>query len=417
MASVQQLSCPNCGSPIQQFNPTSQTVICPACNSYVAVGTGDPSVLGTGTKLRQPPKPIKLGQQATIENIRCMVLGRVYYEGWDDEDRWQWTEWLLGAEDGRMFWLSYDEEDGFVFFKKLRFKAAFDPEKDYRIPLGENEHAPIRERYPARILGAEGELTWQATAGDMLKMVEAAHGGKRYSMQINSEELELHEGTVLDDATIANAFGDEKWAKQAVATQKRSGLYFFAGAAALVFACVGLTLGAAFWNSGNKVTEQTVTLNASTPSAIIPVEISNIRRPVMIDVKATGNLPLNTYAEIDVGVIDPEDVETHFLTHEFWHESGSDDEGYWEEDDYSGTGKFVPTTAGQHEIEVEVSELGGVSSVTVNVVVYRNHVMPEWLFGYGVVAGILGIVFISMSAAKTTGNAMSSIMALMDDDD
>jgi hypothetical protein len=411
MQAVQQLTCPNCGNAIKQLSPTSQTVICSACNSYIGLGTGELDVIKTGTKLPFPVKPIALGNTATIQNIPCFVLGRVVYEGWDDEDHWQWTEWLLGAQDGRMFWLSYDDEDGFVFFKKNRIRAQFDPQTSTSIPLGDNSSAWVRERYPAMIVGAEGELTWRAAAGDTLTMVEAAAGGKRYSIQVTSQELELYEGVPLDEPLVAKAFGDEKWARRSERHQQNQFLFFFAGAASLVFACVGLVLGAAFWNSGNLVASETLRLDTTMPSALIPLDITNAGRPVMVDLKLQGTLPVNTYAEIDVNVIDPEDNESAVFSREFWHETGTDSDGSWEESDYAVTGKFVPASSGPHEIEVELSELApGISGVTVKANVYKNHVHPTWFLGFGGLTAILGFGLLGLAHPEQAGNLIETLL-------
>lgn len=409
---VQQLSCPNCGAPILQLNPSSQTVVCKACNSYVAVGSGAPEVMAKGSKLKNPPKPLKLGQRGIIRDTDYFVMGRVEYQGWDDEDRWEWTEWMLGAADGRIFWLSYDDEAGFVLFQKKQIRAAFNPQKDHQIPVGDGSKFAVHERYPAKITGVEGELTWRGAAGDMLTMIEGAGGGKRYSIQVSAEELELYEGLALDEVDIARAFGDERWAKQSESKASRQLFYFFAGAASLVFACVGFVMAAIFWNSGDEINSSNFRLDANTP-IVISLDIQAIKRPIMINVDVTNEMPLNTYAEIDMAVVSPDDEEADFLTYEFWHESGSDEDGYWEEQDYSGTGKFVPLISGQHEIEVTLGEKSGVTSLPIKITIYKNHVLPTWFIGYGLLTGIAGVLLLAVGHPKATGNILS---ALADDD-
>lgn len=412
MASVKQLQCPNCGSSLSQFNPASQTIVCKSCNSYVAVGVGDPSVLGVGGKLDigLPTKPIKVGQTGTFNNVKCFVLGRVEYEGWDSEDRWRWTEWLLGAADGRMFWLSYDKEDGFVLFHKVRIKSQFNPLSDRTIPVGDKQHAVVRERYPAKIRGAEGELTWQAKAGDHLRMVEAASGGKRYSIQVSEAELELYEGAALDEHKVAEAFGDTKWMNKAKANQNRQFLMSYSGMFMLVFAVFSLILAAGFWNSGKSVHKQSVTLNRTTPTVVIPLDLQSVNRPVRIRAKLDHSLPVNTFAEIDVSITDPTDTDTEVFGSEFWYETGSDSDGPWSEHDYSGGGKFVPTTKGIHQLEITMGETSAsVTSLRVMVEVYENHVLPLWFLVYGGGCAIVGLLFMALAHPQQAGNMLSAI--------
>ncbi|MDQ7034905.1 MAG: DUF4178 domain-containing protein [Anaerolineae bacterium] len=165
---LKRLECPNCGSPIDQFNASSQALVCPTCGSTVAIGMGDAEVIEKGGgRIPRSPFPIELGDKATIAQTEYMVLGRVVYRGWDDEESWTWHEWLLGGSDGRMIWMSYDES-GFALFQKMRFRSEFNAQSDSRLDIGEGKKAYIHERYPAQILGAEGELTWRAKRGDRL---------------------------------------------------------------------------------------------------------------------------------------------------------------------------------------------------------------------------------------------------------
>ncbi|MCB9438576.1 MAG: DUF4178 domain-containing protein [Anaerolineales bacterium] len=412
MASVKQLQCPNCGSSLSQYNPTSQTIVCKSCHSYIAVGMGEPSVLTQGGKLDigLPAKPVKVGQIGIFSEVKCIVLGRVEYEGWDSEDRWRWTEWLLGAQDGRMFWLSYDKEDGFVLFHKTRIKGQFNPLSDRAIPVGDKLMAAVRERYPAKIRGAEGELTWQAKAGDQLRMVEAALGGKHYSMQVATDEIELYEGVPLDEHKVAEAFGDKKWAAKAKANQGRQFIMSYAGMFALAFAVFSLILAAAFWSSGDSMLKQTVTLDSATPAVVIPLDLQTVNRPVRISTKLEGSIPVNTYAEVDVSVTDPTDTDTDIFTNEFWYETGSDSDGPWSEKDYSGGGKFVPTTKGVHQIEVALGEKSAsVGSVKVTIEVYRNYVETIWFLIYGGLNAVIGLVLMAMAHPRQAGDLLSAI--------
>lgn len=56
------LECPNCGAPIDQFNATSQSLVCPTCGSHVSLGMDTPEILGQGSKLPPAPRPIEIGR-------------------------------------------------------------------------------------------------------------------------------------------------------------------------------------------------------------------------------------------------------------------------------------------------------------------------------------------------------------------
>lgn len=410
---LKELVCPNCGSPIQQHTPNAQTMVCTSCGSYVGMGMDGPDVLDKGRSIGRPPKPIEVGQTATFKNTSYFVLGRVAYEGWDmsdSSDRWKWTEWLLGAADGRMFWLSYDDEAGFVLFHKIRIRQAFNPHSGFSLPIKTGQSAAIKERYPARIVGAEGELTWQAKPNDQMMMVEAHGSGKQYSLQVSGSELEMYEGMALDESAVAKAFGNEKWSKQAERKQKNQELMVTSGMVLLGFGVIALILAAIAWNTGSKAATETVRLDTNNPVASIPVNFEDGSRPAVVSLKMEGSLPVNTYAEVDVSVVDPEDVELYVFSQEFWHETGYD-EGQWDESDYSGSGKFIPGLDGTHDIEVELGERSsGINSLTVEVEIKKNHMLPTWFLGFGIIGAVLGIIVIATAHPKTTGNFFEAIM-------
>src|SRR5687767_6808185 len=107
---LKELKCPHCSSPLQQRLATAQTIVCSQCHSYIGVGAEEAQELGRGRGINSAPRPIKIGDSAKLQDIDFFVMGRVLYEGWDTEDKWEWTEWLLGASTGQLMWLSHDKE-------------------------------------------------------------------------------------------------------------------------------------------------------------------------------------------------------------------------------------------------------------------------------------------------------------------
>ena len=214
---LKRLECPNCGSPINQHMPNTQTLVCPSCGSHVAIGAGDAELLNEGGRNLPPsPFPINVGDKFTLIGDEYFVMGRVIYRGWDPTDTsdyWVWNEWLLGAKSGQMLWLAYDE-NGFALYRKIRFRAQFDAKTSRTLDVENGKKAFINERYPAQIIGAEGELTWRATRGEQLWIAEGAGFGKKYSIQQTENELEVHEGKAIEEVELAEAMGNEKWASE-----------------------------------------------------------------------------------------------------------------------------------------------------------------------------------------------------------
>ena len=399
---LKQLSCPQCGRPVNQVLATTQTIVCPACQTHIAVGGEELAILGKGVAMPAPPAPIYLGSTATFENTEFFVMGRVVYLGWDpseDDDRWWWTEWLLGGSDGRLLWLSHDDEDGFVLYRKIRLREAFDVRSSSVIPLDENRRVPVAERYPARIVAAEGELTWQAKRGDELTMLEGQLDQKKYSVQCTPQELEMYEGTPLLETAVAQAFGNPKWAQQIQSRAGMRSMLYTVAVIALMFVMAACALTGIAYMSGKSVTKQTVALSRQSPSATIQVNLNSAGRPVLIKTKMLNSIPADGYAELDIDVTTPDDDDLSVVSQEFWHETGYD-EGYWDESDYSGSGSFVPEQRGQHILEVQMGQ-ATVSTMQVEVEVLENYFLPGWFVGYaGVFATFAGGLFFWASKKK-----------------
>lgn len=397
---LKELKCPNCGAALQQRLATSQTIVCPACKTHVAIGAEEAQILSKGTQIPAPPVPIFPGDKATLNGVEYFVMGRVMYRGWDDEDRWHWHEWMLGGADGSLVWLSFSDDEGFVMFRKLRVRVPFDADHGDAIPTGQSGHfAPVVERYPAKVLAAEGELTWQAKLGEGLKMVEGKLGNVFYSVQKTDSELEMYEGMAISTKQVAEAFGHTKWKEAIESSGQTQGVLQMIAAVAVVLAiisaCAGVGVGTV---KGQSLRTQTFSLTSAQPVATFPVEVNGRGRPALIDLKMNNTLPMNTFASVDVSVIDPTGEDLFELSKDFWHESGYD-EGYWEESDYNSGGRFVPPDGGNYTLEVALGERSpGVESMNLQVAIYENTFLPSWFWGYAVLAGIFGIIMFFWSA-------------------
>jgi len=213
-------------------------------------------------------------------------------------------------------------------------------------------------------------------------MAEAFGGGKRYSVQQTADELEIHEGIPLTQEQVATAFNDTKWLESLKKSANQGQTLTLIGALFIVFALLGL--GAAVWASttGERTLSQTLTLSRANPIAAIPIEFNQVARASIVSVNAQGALPMPSEIDIDVSIDSPDGMENDLFTLELWRESGSDDEGYWEEAQASASDMFVPFQAGTHTLEITLGE-GTLDTISVDVNVRRNHVMPTWFVIYG----------------------------------
>jgi hypothetical protein len=390
---LREIKCPKCASPVQQLTPDVQTLVCKSCHSAISDGP-DGLTWSAGSKLPTPRVSIRIGQTLTIEKIPYFVLGRVIYQGWDPEetsDRWTWTEWLLGSSDGRTVWLSLDE-NGLVLFNRLRVRAPFNIHTDNNIPIAPDKSARVTERYPARVMGVEGELTWRAKRGDQLNMIEGVAGGKKYSIQATESELEFHEGSVLSQDAIKAMLGAEVAKEYAEA---RRNLPVEIGAMLLFFAFAGLLLAGLFWMSGrgNVVINERYTLQAGVETDV-PVTFSAPGRPVTFRVALLTDMPENTFNDLEVSVMSPDETETVVAFPDFWHETGVDEGEFWREQQTEGNDAFVPFQAGAHVIQLELDPASNLPQVEMLLEVRDQHISATPLLIFAGFAGIVGFILL-----------------------
>jgi hypothetical protein len=381
----------------------SQVLICDKCGSHVAVGAGIAEVIGKGQRIPRSPMPmIEPGKVATIDGTQFVVLGRVLYSGSDDEETFEWNEWQLGAADGRMMWLSFDE-NGFALFQKLRFRNAFDAFSDAFLDLGEGKRAVISERYPASIVAAEGELTWRARPGEKVFMAEAAAGGMRYSIQQSDEELEVYEGRLLADRAVAEAFNDQEWLKKINSNLGWRTVRSWIGVLCILTAVLSAAGAVYAMNSGDDLEPQFLTLSSAQPVGGFTVEFDQVERPAQVTVALRGALAENQSVDIDVSITSPDGMQDDLFVQELWHETGYDDEGFWRETQYETSEMFVPMQTGLHKIQLDLDTTTPVSNVNLAVTVRRNTLAPIWFMLYMGLTGMIGVITLFSAFSKRAG--------------
>lgn len=391
---LKRLECPNCGSPINQHMPNTQTVVCNSCGSHVAIGAGDAEILNEGGRKLPPPEaPIKVGDKFQLLGEDYFVMGRVVYRGWDPADTsdyWVWNEWLLGAQSGQMLWLAHDE-NGFSLYRKIRFRSQFDIQTSRTVEVESGKKVFINERYPAQIVGAEGELTWRATRGEQLWTAEGAGFGKKYSIQKTENELEVHEGKAIDELELAQALGNDSWQNE---IKNRANWGKTLGLVALLCIIFGVAalVGAAMANgTGEVILNDTITLSLNNTEATIPVNFEVAERPAIVGIDMRSSLPENSALDVAITIVSPDNTETELFETEFWHESGRDEDGPWREWEYSGSDMFVPFQSGEHTMKFILGD-SPIDTMTADVQIRANHVVPVWMIVYGVIIGGIGIL-------------------------
>ena len=391
--SLDQLQCPSCGGTVE-IHPDRgpKAVVCRYCGSVLDLSADQLDILGQTSPKARPGVPIEPGMTATFGGVEHLVIGWVRYQGWDSEDRWSWDEWQLVDERGTPHYLSRDE-NGFSLQTRVRPVKRFYPARSRFIDVP-GGRAVVKERSPAKITALRGELTWRPRLGQTLQVLDAVGpGGRVYSAEYSSAEIELVGGPRLSEQAVWRAFGRDDLAREAArkATRReeRQKLAVLCALATLVFlvgAC-GTTL------TGTGLLEKDLPLvaRAGEPAGgtfsndDVLVGVFEVTQPgraheVTLETRAPG---VGEWAEVEVWVAEPSGARHPVGVASFWEEEGYEDGERWHEQDTKESLLFRPSASGPHRLEVA-------AEATVNPLALQVRVLGGvWLARYFLIAAAL----------------------------
>lgn len=370
-------ACPNCGAALSIHSPETQTLVCRHCQRILELNAEQAQIIGNASGRAKPSQPIHLGDRAALEGKEYEVIGWLRYEGRDDEDTWRWDEWLLLSTQGELRWLSHDPEQGFLLQTKTNFTAPFDFANATAVPTPEG-NARVTEREQAKLIALAGELTWRATLGDTIRYLEATARQNHYSVElIAQQEIELFRGVALTPRQLWTAFNNTAMLAQLDTVARWRPAYRGLAILALLLT-LACGIGALLFANGQTIFAETVQLTQGSSQRLGPIPFSGGSRANQVELAAVTALPANSAAEVDVTLIDRTEAEFPLFAYEFWHETGSDDEGPWAESSLVGTHLFRFTEAnGPYFLEVMLDETT-VPALAVRVTVQEG----VWLMRY-----------------------------------
>jgi uncharacterized protein YlaI len=237
--------CPQCETKIMLHDLRGrpiQTAVCPQCASLVDVHEELAARLGRAPAYA-PSQPIRLREEGTFSGQRHRVIGWVAYQ-LGGKEGWLWECWLLASVKGHYRWLTYDEEDGFIFYQPLSPPSDPVPATAAQFPVRHKEPVRITVVGQGRVLALAGEITWQMQGGIPIRFLDGARDGRLYRLMYTREEVELLEGVPLDEPVVWEAFGrPEVWGERQAAVRQN---WLWGGGLAVL--SLLLVVAAAVWS-------------------------------------------------------------------------------------------------------------------------------------------------------------------------
>ncbi|MCE1247189.1 MAG: DUF4178 domain-containing protein [Firmicutes bacterium] len=391
------IKCPNCGYEHKvKDSAKAKTLFCSECNSFVDLVSNTSTQLYKNENMVVPPlSALRLGAIGNINGINYQIIGRIRYR--DSFSFTCWDEWLLLSTTGQYLWLQ-EEDWEFVLMHKYTPANPFDPNavgQDFVHIDGQK--LEVEDNSQASLLFIEGELTWRAEPGETIKYIDAWKGEDTlYSCEWSEKEIMYFIGKDIpvkqiyaafklgtpppealeEDAPVGKRYDKFENSFQQWVSKKMKGPFFkyslVLSALCAFFALFLLFFGIPIY-SGNQTP-----VKDKEGYVIGPFNLTQVGRVHRVDTKVF--LPNNTECYCDIEMLDSNKEEVLGWDKDYWHESGRDEDGYWEESDSNRVAYFVLKDPGEYYVSVTPEnpsvDLSGSIVVSIKESVFHNG--PLW---------------------------------------
>ncbi len=360
---------------------------------------------------------LKLGAKGEIDGVEYEIIGRIRYQ---DEEEWEletWDEWLAVDSDGVFHW--FVEEDGEIHAYTEYVPQSMDLEASpSQFEFEGRRFSKKNTGFVARIVYAEGELTWQPEIGEPVRCYDFTKNHYQFTIEQSDDEVSVTRGRRVSVKKVIMAFRKDEYLDSYENTMRKRDLYrkkayvylimcalSFAGA---VWGCFsGREIPGAVDRSARIILTDNQSKNEEGGSFFFSqvlytkaVELSRTDALYEVRVQADTSLqPISRewvsyrlmlikedkYRELTMkapprdasspdamsstpgegagsplgSVLDEVDtftepLESLSVAGDFWDEDGYDDEGYWHESETGATKAFLLDEPGRYHLYLEV---------------------------------------------------------------
>ena len=190
---VKALSCPKCGAPLNLQSEDTRTVKCEYCDTIIQLDTQQ-NVSRIGKYVpKKDTGPLKLGMQGNFRGRNFQVVGLLEYSNVDGD---VWWEYLVVFDDGESAWISYDDGDWSILFKKkLRSPLPENPRPGQVVTIN-NMSVFIEEVGVAKITNVAGEIPFAVDADEEINYIDGynTEDDSLVSIEYTEDEIEMFIG-------------------------------------------------------------------------------------------------------------------------------------------------------------------------------------------------------------------------------
>ncbi|GAA6142912.1 DUF4178 domain-containing protein [Hydrogenophaga sp. 5NK40-0174] len=160
-------NCPACGGRVDVKLAETRSISCSSCGTLIDVSNGVGAEVVAAKASQHVTPAIALGKTGTLFDKPWQVVGFQRKQGEDDEDTFEWDEYLLYNHGGGFAFLVKDES-GWRFSEVLTgapdIKRGRKPMASYQ-----GKHYFLAESYSSSTRYVEGEFFWQVKTGEQTR--------------------------------------------------------------------------------------------------------------------------------------------------------------------------------------------------------------------------------------------------------
>lgn len=207
-AAAQEVSCPNCGAPLEQPQGREvQTLVCAYCGSQNDLSGAAARVMGINPE-QKPDFLLEIGAAGTLSGISYEVCGRMEYT---DAEGYRSREYLLWNPERGYLWLA-EERGHFLLMRPTRqaprtSPAALRTARPKTPVLVGKQQFLFYETSRERLTYVDGALPWLASVGDQFTVSALIRPPQLFELEADGEEIEYFVGEYLPPEQVWQAFG------------------------------------------------------------------------------------------------------------------------------------------------------------------------------------------------------------------
>ena len=355
------MGCPNCGGPLDLIAPDqAERVTCPNCDSLLDVNQGNLSYLkALNPPPDQPDFVLPIGAEGVLNGTKFRILGAVVRSVLFDGVKYFWHEYLLYEPRIGFRWLVHSDNH-WNFVEPIN---AADVEQSGTIGAGSTvkyngRTYKIFQDAWATVEYVKGEFYWRVEQGEVVRAVDYVSAPMMLSQEISQTEINWSAGTYLTNAEVEKAFGTAGFPKPwgVGPNQPFTGQFYYTWGLLPLFLLlvVGVFMIPLTGLTRIALNQELVLpplTNATTPQVMFsqPFDL-NANRNVRITAGAQVD---NSWADLDVDLINEQSQEVESVNIPVEYYSGSDSDGAWTEGGRTNDAILSSLPGGKYTLRVE----------------------------------------------------------------